>query len=117
MQEMFSHRDDVSLANPFGPPAHGWERVAATMELAASTRREGRFLGFETLAKYATTDLAYVVELERLEAKLLGMHRASLDGIMMVGVKDGPQGGYALCQRRTRLSCSAISRRSGIRET
>ena len=25
MQEMFSHRDDVSLANPFGPPVRGWE--------------------------------------------------------------------------------------------
>jgi len=23
MQEMFTHRDDVSLANPFGPPARG----------------------------------------------------------------------------------------------
>jgi hypothetical protein len=26
MQMMFSHREDVSLANPFGPPARGWDR-------------------------------------------------------------------------------------------
>ena len=23
MQQMFSHRGEVTLANPFGPPAHG----------------------------------------------------------------------------------------------
>ena len=28
VQELFSHREDVSLANPFGPPVRGWERVA-----------------------------------------------------------------------------------------
>ena len=26
----FSHRDDVSLANPLGPPAVGWRQVAET---------------------------------------------------------------------------------------
>jgi hypothetical protein len=25
MQRMFSHREDVSLANPLGPAARGWE--------------------------------------------------------------------------------------------
>jgi hypothetical protein len=29
-QNLFSHRDDVSLANPLGPPARGWDEVAAT---------------------------------------------------------------------------------------
>ena len=36
MQEMFSHREDVTLANAIAPPACGWERVADTMERAAS---------------------------------------------------------------------------------
>jgi hypothetical protein len=26
VQELFSHREDVTLANPFGPPARGWDR-------------------------------------------------------------------------------------------
>lgn len=25
----YSRRDDVTLANPFGPPARGWEQVGA----------------------------------------------------------------------------------------
>src|SRR6266536_3952718 len=36
LKTMYSHRDDVSLANPFGPPARGWEQAAATMERAAT---------------------------------------------------------------------------------
>ena len=32
MQMMFSHGEDVSLANPFGPPVRGWDEVARTME-------------------------------------------------------------------------------------
>jgi ketosteroid isomerase-like protein len=72
MQMMFSHRDDVSLANPFGPPACGWDEVAATMERAASNLRDGGMVGFETVAKYVTPELAYTVWLERQKAKLGG---------------------------------------------
>ena len=27
VKELFSHREDVTLANPLGPPAHGWIRL------------------------------------------------------------------------------------------
>ena len=72
MQEMFSHRDDVSLANPFGPPAHGWEQVAATMKRAASQFRDGQIVAFETIEKHATAEFAYVVRVERARAKVGG---------------------------------------------
>jgi hypothetical protein len=45
---LFSHRDDVTLANPLGPPAHGWDEVAAAGERAASQLRDGEMVGFET---------------------------------------------------------------------
>ena len=35
VQDLFSHRDDVTLANPFGPPARGWDEVAKTQERGA----------------------------------------------------------------------------------
>ena len=72
MQEMFSHRDDVSLANPFGPPVRGWDEVARTMERAATNLKEGGMVAFEELAKYVTPELAYTVWLERQKAKLGG---------------------------------------------
>ena len=68
--KLFSHREDVTLANPFGPPAHGWEHVAKTVEHAASQVRDGEFVGSELVAKYVTPELAYVVQLERPKAKL-----------------------------------------------
>src|SRR5215212_9553699 len=41
VQELFSHRDDVTLANPFGPPARGWEEVAEAQERGAAVFRDG----------------------------------------------------------------------------
>jgi ketosteroid isomerase-like protein len=68
----FSHQDDVSLGNPFGPFARGWKQVAETMDRAATNYTEGEATGFENVAKFATSDLAYVVEVERLAAKVGG---------------------------------------------
>src|SRR5919199_4339026 len=70
MQMMFSHREDVTLANPIAPPARGWEQVAATMERAASNLRDGKIVRFENIAKYVTAELAYTVWLERQQAKV-----------------------------------------------
>ena len=72
MQEMFSHREDVTLANPIAPPARGWEQVAATMERAASNLKDGEISSFETVAKYVTPELAYVVWIERNEGRVGG---------------------------------------------
>ncbi len=59
---LYSHREDASLANPFGPVASGWKHIAETMERAASNYREGEATGFERAARYVTPDLAYIVD-------------------------------------------------------
>jgi len=69
---MISHREDVTLANPLGPVVRGWEQVAATGDRAASQLRDGEHVGFEIVAKYVTPELAYIVELERVKAKVGG---------------------------------------------
>ena len=66
----FSHREDVTLNNPLSPPARGWEEVAAAADRAASPFRDGDATSFETIAKYVTSELAYIVEIERGEAKV-----------------------------------------------
>ena len=71
IKSFFSHRDDVTLANPLvGLPARGWERVAATLEHASSQFTDGQIVGFETLAKYVTPELAYVLLIERDKVKV-----------------------------------------------
>ncbi len=72
VKKLCSHREDVTLANPHGPPVRGWEQVAAAIEHVASTRRDGEFVDSEIVAKYATPELAYVVQIERLKAKVGG---------------------------------------------
>ena len=72
VKKLISHREDVSLANPYGPPVRGWEQVAKTIEHASSLRSDGEFVGSEIVAKYVTPELAYVVQIERAEAKVGG---------------------------------------------
>jgi ketosteroid isomerase-like protein len=67
---LFSHHEDVTLANPYGPPARGWDEVAEVMEHASSVSRDGELTSVETVAKHVTAELAYVVEIERARAKL-----------------------------------------------
>jgi ketosteroid isomerase-like protein len=72
LKMVYSHREDVSLANPFGPPVRGWEQAATTIERAASNYKDGEIVGFENVAKYVTPELAYIVEVERYKAKVGG---------------------------------------------
>ena len=72
VKELFSHREDVTLANPLGPPAHGWDEVGATIEHAASHFRDGRLVGVEIVEKHATPEFAYTLWLEHAEGKVDG---------------------------------------------
>src|SRR5918911_2451056 len=71
-KEMYSHRNDVTLLNPLGALAHGWEQVSQTMERAASQVSDGQIPSFDILEKYVTPELAYVVWIERSKAKVGG---------------------------------------------
>jgi uncharacterized protein (TIGR02246 family) len=70
VKDLFSRRDDVTLANPYGPPVRGWDEVAKSIEHAASLRSDGTFVEWQIVAKYVTAELAYVVQVERAEAKI-----------------------------------------------
>ena len=71
-KSLFSRRDDVTLANPFGPPARGWSEVSATLDRAASYFRDGEAVGFETVSTVITPELAYTVEIESYRARVGG---------------------------------------------
>jgi ketosteroid isomerase-like protein len=68
-KKLFSRRDDVTLANPLGPPARGWNQVEDTLERAASLIREGEPVAYERISEDATGDMAYIVEIERTRLK------------------------------------------------
>ena len=72
LKELWSRREDVTLANPFGPPVRGFDEVAKASDLAAAQARDGESVGFEIIERYVTAELAYVVEIERVKAKIGG---------------------------------------------
>src|SRR5918994_4720866 len=98
-KRLYSHREDASLANPFGSVAVGWEQVAETMERAAWNYRDGGASGFETLARYATPDLAYLVEVERFEAKVGGEEKMASGALRVTSVLRLEDGAWKIVHR------------------
>jgi ketosteroid isomerase-like protein len=76
-KRLFSQRYDVTLGNPFGPVGRGWTDVAGIMDRAASQYTDGEITRFENIAKYATPELAYIVEVERFSTRIAGREALS----------------------------------------
>jgi ketosteroid isomerase-like protein len=100
VKSFFSHRDDVTLANPLvGLPARGWERVAATLEHASSRFTDGQIVGFETLAKYVTPELAYVLLIERDKVKVGGSEDTASSALRVTMIFRPEEGTWKVVHR------------------
>ena len=67
---LFSHRDDVTLANPFGPAVRGWKQASGALEFASSRFSNGQVSDFERIPEYESADLATILETERWSARV-----------------------------------------------
>jgi hypothetical protein len=56
---LWSRRGDVTLANPLGPPAKGFDGVCGVMDSAARLISQGEGYTFDTISWVETADLAY----------------------------------------------------------
>jgi ketosteroid isomerase-like protein len=74
---LYSHSDNVTVANPFGPPVRGWSEVSATLDRAAHVYEDGEVVGFENISTVITPELAYIVEIERYRARVGGSEEIS----------------------------------------
>jgi ketosteroid isomerase-like protein len=116
LQALFSQRDDVTLANPFGPAQRGWPQVRDTMARAAENYSEGRALGFDLFAKYVTPDIAYIHELERFEAKMGGSEELTTVSLRCTSIFRREAEGWKIVHRHadpisgTRAAESVIQR-------
>jgi ketosteroid isomerase-like protein len=82
-KDLWSRRDDITLANPAGGFARGWQEVEAGLDLAASGFAGGRSCTFEVVTVEAGTDIAYVFELEHFESDLTN-GRGAVTGALRV---------------------------------
>ena len=72
---MYSRREDAFLCNPFVPFARGPKQVEEALKVAASHWAGGE-ADFESMVKYETAELAYLIEQERFRATLDGTERS-----------------------------------------
>jgi ketosteroid isomerase-like protein len=96
----FSKREDVTLANPLGPPRRGPSEVrdgivegAKNFMASGSMRFREVISRFDEVSRYVTPDLGYVVQLERIEGQLADRDetvRISLRVTMIFRPEDGP---------------------------
>lgn len=69
---LWSHADDVVLANPFGPAVRGWQAASARLNHAASQFTDGDLSGHDRLGSYVTPDLATIYEVEHGKIRVGG---------------------------------------------
>ena len=96
---LFSHKEDVTLANPLGPPAHGWDEVGATIEHAASQFRDGRLLGVDMVEKHVTPEFAYTLWLEHAEGKVGGREDVAPATLRVTMIYRPEEGGWKVVHR------------------
>jgi len=98
-KSLYSRRDDVTLANPFGPPARGWKDVSATLDRAAEKYRDGEVAGFENVSTIVGTDLAYTVEIESYRARVGGAEEMSPVSVRVTTVFRREDGAWKVIHR------------------
>jgi len=72
VKRIFTRRDDVILANPFGPAVCGWKQVSEALDFASSRFQEGKVTDIETVAEYKTPDLVTIFEIEHWKSRVSG---------------------------------------------
>jgi ketosteroid isomerase-like protein len=95
----FSRRDDITLANPFDPIARGPNQVRLAADRAAMNYRGGRAISFEPFATCVTHDLAYLVEVERYEAKVGGRDDLTPFALRVTSIFSREADGWKLLHR------------------
>jgi ketosteroid isomerase-like protein len=99
VNKLWSRREDVTLANPYGPPVRGWDEVAKVTEHAASQVRDGELVSVEIVAKHVTAELAYVVEIEHPEAKIGGSEDITPFALRVTMIFRPEDGGWKIVHR------------------
>jgi ketosteroid isomerase-like protein len=113
--QLFSHQEDVTVGNPFGPFVRGWGQVSETVAKAATLYRDGEVTGFERVATYATADLACFLEVERYTAKVGGSDEFSSVALRVTSVVRREDDGWRIVNRHADPITTGRSPESVIR--
>ena len=114
--ELYSREDDVTLGNPFGPFARGYDEVLRTLQSAASHYRDGEATGSERVSEHVTPELACFVEVEHYRAKVGGRDDITPVSIRVTSIFRKEDGVWRLVHRHADPITSARPAESVIQE-
>jgi ketosteroid isomerase-like protein len=96
---LYSRQDDVTLGNPFGPFARGYEDVLRTLQSAASHYQDGEAIGSERVSEHVTPELACFVEVEHYRAKVGGRDEITPVSVRVTSIFRKEEGLWRLVHR------------------
>ena len=96
---LYSRSEDITLGNPFGGFARGWDQVVEQLERASSHYRDGEATGFESVARAVGSELAYTVELERANAKVADSSDVREFAVRVTSIYRNEEDGWRLIHR------------------
>ena len=98
-QALYVEEEAPTLGNPFGPFAHGLENVVERLSGAATNYQDGEVTGVELIAKYVSDNLACVVEVESVRAKVGGSEEMASVSLRVTSVFRLERGNWKLVHR------------------
>ena len=72
VKQLLSQADDITLANPFGPPRRGRAAIMQALDYASGRFRDGQMASSDEIARYVSDDLVTILEIEHWRARVGG---------------------------------------------
>lgn len=98
LNTIYSNSDEISLAQLSGSFIKGRNQVTEVARQNAMKYRDGK-ITFETLTKYVTPDVAYIVQVERVDAKIDGKNESSSLALRVTSIFRREDGVWKLLHR------------------
>ncbi len=95
-QALYSHREDATLANPFGGIMRGWDSIRRVTDRAATFYRDGLYT-FENIVRNENSQFAYLVEIEHYNAKMWRNKEVSVGTLRVTSVFRKEEKGLENC--------------------
>lgn len=96
--KLYSRRDDVTLANPLGPPILGWANIEKEAAAVAAGFAGGD-MTFDEVTRFTTLDLGYVVAIERAQARRNGSDQAVTMALRVTTILRREEGRWMIALR------------------
>lgn len=105
--DLFSTEDDISLVNPTGEAAQGYQEVIETAKQTNSQLPQTEVIDFKNLVTFVSCDFAYIVENERSQAMAGGEKEPKPTTVHATTIFRLESGGWKIVHRHADVSVAS----------